>query len=122
MIASMHPRCRMIGFLEFAVDRDSGKLQPPKLQCPIGHIIPWEYAFHEAGYPRCRHCNARLYVQFFGRTSKHEPPLMFVVEVTFPELQRIQTERLDVYQILAYLGLEWAPKPPPIASQSGVST
>jgi hypothetical protein len=107
---------RMAGFLEFGVD-DEGKLVPPDLHCPHGHRIPWEYAFHEAGYPRCPHrgrngasdCNARLFVQFFGRTSKKSPPLMFIAEITYEELAHVLEERLDVFEILSYLGLRWPP-------------
>lgn len=108
----------MAGFLEFAIDDDSGKLVPPALHCPHGHRIPWENAFHEAGYPRCPHkgknglsdCNARLFIQFFARTSKHAPPMMFVVSIEYEELAHVLEERLDVFEILSYLGLRWPPR------------
>lgn len=115
----MPTRTRMLGFLEFSFEDETKKLRPPALHCPHGHRIPWEYAFHEAGYPRCRHrskgaaedCNARLFVQFFPRVAKNAPPLMFVAAVEYEELVHILDERMDTYEILTYLGVSWAPAP-----------
>lgn len=114
---------RMSGFLECYRD-EKGDLQFPRLKCPLGHNISWEFAFHEAGYPRCpfmfpRHargmmptpCDARLFIQFFPRMNKGSNPLLFVAEITVDEIKHVTRAEMDVPAIMEYLGITWAPKP-----------
>lgn len=110
------PTTRMSGFLECEIAKD-GSIRFPDLHCPIGHRIPWEAAFHEAGYPKCGHrekngapaCNARLFIHFFPRVSSRMPPMLFVAEVSYDEIKHITKAGLDVPQIYEYLGVRWAP-------------
>lgn len=112
-------RARTSGFLECGTDEQQHVVFPPLL-CPAGHRIPWEFAFHEAGYPRCTQrdgrgnheiCNARLFLQFFPRLNKSANPMLFVAEITHEEIKHITRASMDVPEIMTYLGITWAPLP-----------
>lgn len=113
----MTPRPRMTGFLE-CVGSDGKSYALPDLYCPFGHKIPWEFAFHEAGYPRCveenssghRICSARLFVHFFPRINPNALPLMYVAEVSYEEIMHVTKTGMDVPAIMAYLGVTWKPE------------
>lgn len=110
-------RPRATGFLECAISPNDGSIVFPELRCPHGHVIGWENAFHEAGYPRCHHterdsrteCGARLFLQFFPRVGQRLPPLLFIAEITYAEIKHIQAQGFDVPRILDYLGVRWHP-------------
>lgn len=107
---------RLVGFLE-AERKDDGTLVLPDLHCPYGHKIPWEFALHEAGYPRCleensaghRVCNARLFVHFAPRINQKAGVMLFVAEISYDEIKYVTDRGFDVPQIMAHLGLSWAP-------------
>lgn len=114
----MSSRPRQFGMLECNAG-DGKSYALPDLYCPAGHRIPWEWSFHEGGFPRCQHreknggrndCNARLFVSFFPRINPDAKPMMLVAEISYEEIQHVTQSGMDVPAIVSYLGLSWAPR------------
>lgn len=109
-------RARMSGFLPIGADTSRDYILPT-LHCPHGHVIKWENAFLEAGYPRCKErsgaghsiCNARLFVVIYPRVNPLASPMVFVAEISYQEIMHVTKLGMDVPAIMSYLGVTWAP-------------
>lgn len=107
----------MAGFLPIGSDESRDYILPT-LHCPHGHVIKWETAFLEAGYPRCTEqstksrpmCNARLFVVIYPRVNAKAKPMIFVAEITYEEIMHATRTGMDVPAIMDYLGITWSPE------------